>query len=380
MDLGIDVTPFNIGSLNASVASAAAGSRVGGGRGNFIKLGNNTVTSFFVLPAWSRKGLLGKEVWECYDLPPKAGQKWSRHVAWTTHESLEPGIGAKDPVLRVLQELKAILGDKVQRMLPSKSYYVNVIIRGTSQLDKSGNVISGSWVENNPPIVGVIRLTPKAYGDLAKSVIALSTPPSTPPSHYGAAVPYQLVKGTTIRKDGSEQAAYLLTPEGRQTAQGIIPDRVNLVETYGEAFVKAAYTTDKSDLDALFPMPTEAQRVETEFWASEIRTKVTAKLRSDVGAAPQTRAPVTAPQAPATPPSQAPVEAPAAQPVQPPLPTPTDVKTKDLGLAAPPRRVDTGLPFCVSKFSIVSVSPNGRWCEQCSYRNPCKAKEAAGGK
>jgi hypothetical protein len=108
MDLGFDITPLNIGALNSQISSAGAGG--GGEGGNRIKMDLHTVISFFLLPPWcAAKGQLAKEIWECYDLPARQGQKWSRHVAWCTYESLEPGITARDP------RGKRLAGDGVGR-------------------------------------------------------------------------------------------------------------------------------------------------------------------------------------------------------------------------------------------------------------------------
>lgn len=59
------------------------------------------------------------------------------------------------------------------------------------------------------------------------------------------------------------------------------------------------------------------------------------------------------------------------------FPSPVDTKTKNLGLPEAPRKPD-GLPFCLTKHSIVSASPNAGWCSSCTSKTECKAGEDAG--
>jgi hypothetical protein len=371
MDLGFDITPLNIGALNSQISSAGAGG--GGEGGNRIKMDLHTVISFFLLPPWcAAKGQLAKEIWECYDLPARQGQKWSRHVAWCTYESLEPGITSRDPVVNVLREMASVGGAKsVEKMMPSKSFHINVMVRGVSALNKDGSVTPDSYVENNPPTVGILRLTPRTFAVLARVVVSMS---SHLPYHYLSAVPFSLSKSITVQKGGREMTSYTLLPEGRQTAKGMVPDMVNLVEEYGESFVKDAYTRKVADLDMMYPLPTESKRVEADMWASEIRRVLSSKLRT----APEgVGTKVSAPEVPASGGGSSAPVAEQAPKAAIPLPSPADVKSRDLGLADAPR--SGGLPVCLGRHSVVSTTPNKAWCVTCTFARACKIKEAAAG-
>jgi hypothetical protein len=364
MDLGFEVAPLNLGALNAQISSVGTG---GGSGGKFIKVAPHSVISFFLLPPWSAKGMIAKEIWECYGLPARQGQKWSQHIAWSTYESLEPGISARDPVVNVLREISAVGGTKlVEKLMPSKSFYINVMVRGVSSLNKDGSVVPNSYVENNPPTVGLLRLTPPTYASLARVLVSMA---AHPPYHYLSAVPFSLAKGIKVQQGGRELTSYTLLPEGRTTAKGMVPDMVNLVEEYGESFVRDAYTQRLADLDMMYPLPTESKRVEADMWASEIRRVLSSKLRP----AEPSQASQSLRSSGENAATEAPVIASTVESVA--LPSPADIKSRDLGLAEAPRK--SGVPMCLGKHSFVSVTPNKAWCASCTFSRACKVKESA---
>jgi hypothetical protein len=247
----------------------------------------------------------------------------------------------------------------VEKMMPSKSFYINVMVRGVSALNKDGSVTPDSYVENNPPTVGILRLTPRTFAVLARVVVSMS---SHLPYHYLSAVPFSLSKSITVQKGGREMTSYTLLPEGRQTAKGMVPDMVNLVEEYGESFVKDAYTRKVADLDMMYPLPTESKRVEADMWASEIRRVLSSKLRT----APEgVGTKVSAPEVPASGGGSSAPVAEQAPKAAIPLPSPADVKSRDLGLADAPR--SGGLPVCLGRHSVVSTTPNKAWCVTCTF-------------
>jgi len=398
--MNFNLPAINYGTLRAQLDTAKSGNY--GDRLSFMKVEPQMQVFFYILPPWSAAtGRLAKEVFECYNLPPMQGKKRSIHTSWQTHESVEPGISAQDPILKVVREIKELLGDKTPNILPSRKFQINIILRSHGKLDSSGQMIPSTYVQVSPPKVCVIALTPPAFTTLSNMVIAAGESPEGRPDNPLAAVCYCLSREEKAGQGGGRsKTIYTIGVEGRMVAgKGIVPDRHNLVELFGEKFVETAYSTI-TDLDAAYPLPSESQRLEAQHWSSHIKGALTAKMggtapRTVSGAVhvqssvPQTAAPVApveqSPPAAAPAPSlpnepffdtlpknEAPTPAPA-PPADAQAVSGKDIMSKDLGLDSPPKKAG-GLPVCFEHVDDVSKSPNSRWCNTCTFKMPCKAK------
>lgn len=400
----IKVRAWNSEAQKARLQSIGTGERSGSGK--FFKLGDWSAVYFHLMQPWNERGMLFREVFECFNLPPPPGKKWARHTAWKTWEHEEPGISLKDPVIRVLEEYKDSLKDVVQKIRPSPKYYCNILVIGTQKVNKDGSLQADSYEEQVTPQVYTLALTPPVCREIMKYLDqALKTAAGTLTNPFAAGL-FSLAK-VEKQQEGRTQTAYIVKVMGTEVPpQGMVPNRYNLVEKYGEE--RMAYLDNNlPDLDAMYPVPTEGQRVEAELLARVLKEKLSialskTKTAKEVGAT-ETKdgtlvvAPPTQPAQPAPPP---PSSSPAATPppaetkveVQgpPPAPPPAaseapppatgaitskDIMTRNLGLTDAPRTPDNK-PVCFAHYSHVSTSPNGKWCESCTWRRPCKLTES----
>lgn len=354
-----------------------------------VKVENNQIIYFFILPPWNAaRGMYAKETVECFNLPPPPGKKFSHYVAWQTYEYLEPGISAKDPVTRVLREVKDLMGQEFPyRLNPNRKFTLNIILRSYGKLGEKGEIIPESYVQPDAPKVATLGVTPPAFTKIAQILSAAMEAPEGRADNPLSAVCFCLSK---IEKPaaggGKAKTEYVVGVEGRTVAgRGLVPDRFNLTELYKTDVVEGIYSSVE-DLDAAFPVPTESQRVEAEHWASIIRAELTKNLGGSANHSVRYNQPPQVAQRPPVPPTEfatprqeaPPVAAPAveAPPASAaPAHSSKDVMTRDLGLDSAPRK-EGGIPICFAHIDDVAKSPNSRWCATCAYRNPCKAKQA----
>jgi hypothetical protein len=372
-----------------------------GDRLSFIKVEPQQQIFFYILPPWNDRGFIAKEVWECYNLPLLPGKKRSVHTSWQTHEAVEPGISAQDPIVKVLKEMKELVGDKENRLLPGRKFQLNIILRGRGKIDSAGQIIPSTYEQMTPPKVCVLALTPPAFTTLSNMLISAGESSEGRADNPLASICYCLTREEKVPPGGGKaKTSYIIGVEGAMIAgRGVVPTRHNLEQELGEKFVEATFTAI-TDLDAAYPLPTENQRVEAQHWASHIKQEMTARLsgkvaRTTTGAiqVQSQSGPPVAPELPEEEPTApSSVELPKEPffdtlPTAPAVPTAStsvivpglgevtskDVVTRDLGLMDAPRK-DGDIPMCFGHFDKVSGSPNSRWCSTCTFKLPCKAK------
>jgi len=384
---------INFGTLRAQMQTAKTGNY--GDRLSFLKVEPQQQVFFYILPPWnSSTGSLAKEVYECYKLPPMPGKKRTVHTSWQTYENIEPGISSQDPIVRVLKEMKDLLGDKAGNIMPGRKFQINVVLRSHGKLDSSGQVIPSTYTQVNPPRACVLSLTPPAFSTLSNMIITAGESPEGRPDNPLAAVCYCLSREEKPLPGGGKKTTYTVGVEGRTVAGRTVPDRYNLVELFGEKFVETIYSTI-TNLDSAYPLPTEGQRLEAQHWASYIQASVLTEPLT--GTAQRTVSGAVNVQSsfqPSTPP-QAPVEQ-TLTPVAPSLPNDSfsetlpktdalvpeggdlgisgkDILSRDLGMDSPPKK-NGDIPVCFAHKDDVGHSPNARWCSTCSFKMPCAVK------
>lgn len=126
-------------SLNFNAADsnqiAKAAEKAGISSNTFFSFEQNTETGFFLLPPWSSKGSLAREVWEGY-LPEK--KRW---IFWLTWKDEDPDFPNSDPVLCYINSLisdPSANQDELRRMVPRPRYYANALIFGSKKISGNG--------------------------------------------------------------------------------------------------------------------------------------------------------------------------------------------------------------------------------------------------
>jgi len=341
----------------------------------FFKFLDNTKFFFHLLPPWGGSETLGKEVWECFGLPPIPGKKWVRHVAYKSFESTIPGITREDPVINTLLEFQDQLREQVTKMLPNPKYYVNAILVGKIGITSAKAVLEDTWEKLSPSLV-TFPLSPPTYTELITHVIRAEN------SSAGSLVnPYASGMVGVGRTNADGRIRYFTEVFGAATPTGIVPNRYNLAEEHGEPLVASWYSSIPN-LDRMFPPPSESERVNDKLTAKCIRDALlqeaskstTQSFERTRDGAIRTNVPV-GPAAYGQPTVGTP---PPSAPPPPPAVTGKDIMTRDLGLVAPPTASD-GKPLCFPRYTHVQTSPNSKWCAGCQWNTPCKIASGAQG-
>jgi len=348
----------NFQKIQKEQMGAARGSRAG-----FVSLEPNSRLYFYLCPPWSEAGLLGKQVWECYNLPcgSDENKKWRRHTAWVTHEKEVPGIGAQDPIMQVLTKVRQAYPGTEAAKVADRSYprsakfYLNVIPVATVRLDSSKNEVEGTYSAITDVEVKKLNLSSAAFDELMRMVAQVSSPEMSP-THPLTAVLFGLGKTGS----GKETRYNVITVGTTVPGKGIVPNVDNLVEKWGEPRVEDLLD-NLPDLDADFPPPTESKKVDTQMQAQALKDYFLKK----VGGVQQD-APESAPPVQDAPPIAVSMDEPEKVEF-----TSRDIMTRKLDLESAPKNGGTA-PICLRYFDKVTTSPNAGWCATCPFAVACK--------
>lgn len=238
---------------------------------DFFKIPNNSFITFCVLPPWNNRGLFAREVMELFGLPNKR-----RHTMWRTFDTLEPGTGEKDPVMKAVSEVVSLRPDVAIR--ESTKFYVNAIVHGMAPLTPGPNgVQKGTYQVVSDFKVQTLGLTPSAFNRLIQLMGMPGVGSITNPR---SAVPVML---TTVGT--GQDTRYTVELAGQSNFDGtFLPNRINLYDE-GDGCLGLKDKIDaRPDLDKAWPVPSEEDKVRAARVATEVRAAF--GIRSVPGVAP----------------------------------------------------------------------------------------------
>lgn len=182
--------------------------------GTFYRFPRDKNVFFYLLPPWSDRGLVAREMWECFGLPNRA-----RWTAWRSWDYRSPGIGDQDPVVNEMLRLKQEGFLKVEEMLPSSRYYANALIVGEQDPTTS------TW-EAKEPSVSILALPSTVYNEICKLW--------SQPGYETLAHPKGAILITVIKTGQGMQTRYSTTVHQQIGPQGYQPVREDLFQRYGQ--------------------------------------------------------------------------------------------------------------------------------------------------
>ena len=398
---------------------AVKSKKFGDGEGDYEWLGVKDFEAiyFYILPPFSDRMSIYREIWKCFQMPH---EKNKVHTAWRSFEIFQPGIGEEDPVVQALNSVRKIAGDKVDRMMPSRKVYINVLYVGKRSTDEVGEPM-GEFEYSQSPGPFILGLSGGSFDSLITKMYA----PGVKPIFY----PETAVMVELIRV-GGERVKYNVNLMGIKNPTGFSPQYENLFEKLGNDKVAELYQ-NIPDLDKIWGLPGEKAKAAAQNLANTIRIKMggpqvqlpgvsggagmviplpaqssaqgfvppgvtTNTDQSPAAPAATTAVPPWMHHTPtATPKSDPTPPAPATAPVSTPVPTPTPATTVSKTpsaisdsdvlsvLASDPTPVPPKVgnkPICFSHYSLVQDSPKGHcvWCDKCSLKMICEmsAKKA----
>lgn len=369
-----NLRPLNLERTQAQLASASATSS----GGKIFKFEDNTKYFFHLLPPWEGSDVIGRECWDCFGLPNIPGQKFFAHTLWKSFEEEMPGIGAKDPVLQILEKYKAIplMEARVNPMIPfAAKFFMNALLTSTIKVRPDNkDTIEDTYRKLSTPTVETFGISGNHFKTIMNFVIRSE-------KSEGGSVLHPLCAGMIgIAKinDGSK-VRYHVDFMGSNSPQGVIPNRYNLCDLYGEDRVSMWYK-NIPNLSRRFPAPSESAQVETGLRAQALNAVLLAELKAKTPADKQPQGPggSATNEVAKIQKKDSTGGAPLPDPTEPEAPakpvyTPRMLREKDLGLEKAPTK-DDGQPICLGRRAFVQSTPNKTWCDNCTFATMCKVQ------